>query len=705
MIRTAICHSLPVLLLASAGLAQTQWNNAAGGAWNLAANWDPSDVPDMPDESASIDLAGTYTVVLSSLDPSILGLSITNPNATLGINGAETLSLGAGLLNDGLIVVDFNSSSAATAIDFLTDTTIGGAGLITLNQTADRAQILSSTGAVVTNGANHTIDGRGRIRAAMINDGLISANWASSTLELRDTDKTNNALMEAVNGGILELVSVAVNQGPGGVVRADGSTVRVSSSSVVAINDGTVETINDGLVLVLSGGELTLHDVSLSGALDINGGGVVRVTGSTLTNDALIRVDANSSSAAGVLEFSDSIDLNGTGTIQLVQTVFRSQLNTGDGATLTHGANHTIRGRGYISAALVNDGSIIADVPSSTLEIRDNDKTNNALIQALDGGILQLVDGVLTQAGAGAIVADAGTVRIDGSGTPTVVGGSIEALNDGTVEVFSGGVLSLDSVQNQTTINVNGGGTVRSLGGGFTNNGVLEINANNSTSAGFLIFGANGTVDGSGVISLPRVAARSTLTSEDGVVGTIGAGQRVTGTGQLDGDLRLEGTVAPGNDGIGEMRLEGNLEMQPSGSLEVEFSSLSQFDELTGPGSFSAGGTLAATNTSGGAFDPVFGDSFVVVAAAGGLSDRFDAVTGPSLPGVLEWRVRYEPTQAVLIVSCDGDANLDGVINTLDVLGFLNLWTAGDPRADITGDGNINTLDVLAFLNAWTAGC
>ncbi|QKK07261.1 MAG: hypothetical protein HND58_03180 [Planctomycetota bacterium] len=889
MIRTAI-RSLPVLLLASAGLAQTQWNNAAGGAWNLPSNWDTSDVPDMPDESASIDLAGTYTVVLSSLDPSILALLITNPNATLGINGGETLSLGAGLLNDGLIVVDFNSSSAATAIDFLTDTTIDGAGLITLNQTFDRAQILSSTGAIVTNGANHTIDGRGRLRAAMINDGLISANWSGSTLELRDTDKTNNGLMEAANGGILELVSVAVDQSPGGVVRADGSTVRVSSSSVAAINDGTVETINDGLVLVLSGGELTLHDVSLSGALDINGGGAVRVTGSALSSDALIRIDANSSSATGVLEFTDSIDLSGTGTIQMVQTVFRSQLNTGDGATLTHGANHTIRGRGWISAALVNNGSVIADVPGSTLELRDTDKTNNAMIQALDGGILelvsvavdqspdgvvradgatvrvssssvaaindgtvetindglvlvlsggeltlhdvslsgaldingggavrvtgstlandaliridansssatgvleftesidlsgtgtiqmvqtvfrsqlntgdgatlthgadhtirgrgwisaalvnngsviadvpgstlelrdtdktnnamiqaldggilQLVDGVLTQVGAGAIVADAGTVFIDGGGTPTIVGGSLEAMNGGTVEVSSGGELSLDSVQNESAIRVDGGGAVRSIGGGFTNNGVLEINANNSSATSLLVFGASGRIGGTGEISLPRVTTRSTLTTEDGVVGTVGSGQRVTGIGQLDGDLRMEGTVAPGSAGIGSMRLTGNLEMHPGSSLEIEFNSLSQFDDLEGPGTFSAGGTLAATNTSGGAFDPAFGDSFVVVDAAGGITDQFDAVTGPALPGVLEWRVRYDPTQAVLIVSCDGDANLDGVINTLDVLGFLNLWTAGDPKADINGDGDVNTLDVLAFLNAWTAGC
>jgi len=55
--------------------------------------------------------------------------------------------------------------------------------------------------------------------------------------------------------------------------------------------------------------------------------------------------------------------------------------------------------------------------------------------------------------------------------------------------------------------------------------------------------------------------------------------------------------------------------------------------------------------------------------------------------------------------SCAADFNADGAANTLDVLAFLNAWTAQDSRADFNGDGAIDTRDVLAFLNAWTAGC
>jgi hypothetical protein len=67
-------------------------------------------------------------------------------------------------------------------------------------------------------------------------------------------------------------------------------------------------------------------------------------------------------------------------------------------------------------------------------------------------------------------------------------------------------------------------------------------------------------------------------------------------------------------------------------------------------------------------------------------------VTGGFWPGAIR-----EP--------CSGDFNRDGSVNTLDVLAFLNAWTAGEASADFNGDGSVNTLDVIAFLNAWAAGC
>lgn len=72
-------------------------------------------------------------------------------------------------------------------------------------------------------------------------------------------------------------------------------------------------------------------------------------------------------------------------------------------------------------------------------------------------------------------------------------------------------------------------------------------------------------------------------------------------------------------------------------------------------------------------------------------------------PAVLTNNARASFT--IVGAPCKGDFNGDGAVNTLDVLAFLNAWSAGDPSADCNGDGVVNTQDVLAFLNAWTAGC
>ncbi|QKK06753.1 MAG: hypothetical protein HND58_00315 [Planctomycetota bacterium] len=62
-----------------------------------------------------------------------------------------------------------------------------------------------------------------------------------------------------------------------------------------------------------------------------------------------------------------------------------------------------------------------------------------------------------------------------------------------------------------------------------------------------------------------------------------------------------------------------------------------------------------------------------------------------------------------LVAACTGDCiadfNGDEVVDTRDVLAFLNAWNADDESSDINGDGLIDTRDVLAFLNLWNAGC
>ncbi|GAB4382538.1 MAG: hypothetical protein Kow0022_00260 [Phycisphaerales bacterium] len=56
--------------------------------------------------------------------------------------------------------------------------------------------------------------------------------------------------------------------------------------------------------------------------------------------------------------------------------------------------------------------------------------------------------------------------------------------------------------------------------------------------------------------------------------------------------------------------------------------------------------------------------------------------------------------------ACTADWNSDGVLNFFDVQGFLNDFSAHDPRADLAGpDGQFDFFDVQAFLQLFSAGC
>jgi len=54
---------------------------------------------------------------------------------------------------------------------------------------------------------------------------------------------------------------------------------------------------------------------------------------------------------------------------------------------------------------------------------------------------------------------------------------------------------------------------------------------------------------------------------------------------------------------------------------------------------------------------------------------------------------------------CPADRNLDRTVDFNDVLGYLNEFNEGLPRADLTGDGVVDFNDFLAFLNYFNGPC
>lgn len=55
--------------------------------------------------------------------------------------------------------------------------------------------------------------------------------------------------------------------------------------------------------------------------------------------------------------------------------------------------------------------------------------------------------------------------------------------------------------------------------------------------------------------------------------------------------------------------------------------------------------------------------------------------------------------------ACYADFNSDGVVDTRDVIAFLNAWNGQDAASDCDDNGVIDTRDVICFLNSWNAGC
>ncbi|MFH2044534.1 MAG: VPLPA-CTERM sorting domain-containing protein [Pseudomonadota bacterium] len=209
--------------------------------------------------------------------------------------------------------------------------------------------------------------------------------------------------------------------------------------------------------------------------------------------------------------------------------------------------------------------------------------------------------------------------------------GSILTINNGKIYNLSGGSLTADTTSNSGAFNFSGGAMTSTL----NNSGTSTLSA-----AGGNITGAvtnTGTFD----IQNGSNASATSYTQTDGMTivnGTLTApvsmsGGILQGSGSIIGDVSVSGgNVGPGNS-PGMLSVTGDY-IQSGGILNIQLSSISDYDQLNIDGTADLGGAILQIELLPG-YSLAIGDQFEIITATGGITNPFTAytLTGSLLAG------------------------------------------------------------------------
>jgi T5SS/PEP-CTERM-associated repeat protein len=374
----------------------------------------------------------------------------------------------------------------------------------------------------------------------------------------------------------------------------------------------------------------------------------------------------------GRLEVLDGALVRTTSTSTL-RSISIGATATGVGTVVVDGIGSLLRAGSKLVVG--NDGtSAVGDEGTGSLTIGhqaivDVDNTSSATVTVgmqgrvdLDGGILI---GQTPTSGFGTTV----NGILGGSG---LVRGSVAFGATGSLEVGPGDLLQFTGdASNQGSATIEGG-ELQFLAG-FTNNaqGVLPAPGRMSLEDGTVRFAEPLTNDG--VISSSR------------------------GTNNFHGAITNMGSVVVASDTVAVFHdtftVPGSVEVKPRGNAlflaNMVFTSAALLEigvgmdgttdtsaQIAVAGSVSLGGSLTVDVTGG--LTPVLGQTFDLITAGNGISGIFNSISVPDIPGMLEYRVVYNPTSVLLVVADEtmatpnGDFNGDHVVDAADYVVWRN---------------------------------
>lgn len=437
----------------------TYTNNGRIGLWSNLAN-------------SYLVLSGGGTVTLAG-------------TGELEMSGSDT-SAGIGAVTSGMTLVNAAGH------------TISGAGMIVgqaLNfENAGTVRANAGEGILFYSVDNVVNTGTMEADGAVLDFGAHSVNNASGVIRAAGGTVTFGGGTVAggtVAGGTLD-VAYGGTMNVGSAVT--GAAVNIASGGTLVLQDGAISggtVTNSGTIT--GAGKLGANVTNTNaGIISVVNSPLELTGGSTYTNNGRIELVASDGFGALGLSGGGTVTLAGTGELVMGSTQGTGIANIDPNMTLANAAGHTIKGAGMIvgtaSGFVFENAGTVAATSGEGILI-GADVINTGTIEAVGAG-LGIFNGNVNNAG--------GVIRA-GSGAEVGIGGS---LAGGTLDVVNGGTMGLGSAVTSATLDIASGGTANVGGtytGGSINNGGMLV-----LQAGTIADGTvtnSGTISGSGKLA------------------------------------------------------------------------------------------------------------------------------------------------------------------------------------------------------------
>ncbi len=477
--------------------------------------------------------SGTLTLSDVTLDNVTLAGSFTN-SETLTIK--DTVTLNGATVNGGTI--DDTGTLSVTASSEIENATVDGGGDLTVTTGTLTLSEVTLDGVTLagsfTNADTLTIDHTVTLNGATINGGTIDD---TGTLSVTASSKIENATVNG--GGDLTVITGTLTLSE---VTLDGVTLAGSFTNADTLTiDHTVTlngaTINGGTIDDI--GTLSVTASSEIENATVNGGGDLTVTGGTLTLSEVTLDDvtlAGSFTNSDTLTVKDTVTLDGAtingGTIDDTGTLSVSASSEIENATVNGGGDLTVTGGTLTFSDVTLDNVTLAGsfTNSDTLTIDDTVTLNGA---TLNGGTIDDI-GTLSVSASSEIE----NATVNGGGDLTVTTGTL-TLSEVTLDgvTLAGSFTNADTLTIDHTVTLNGA-TIN--GGTIDDTGTLSIGASSEIE--------NATVTGDITVDSGKTLTLNTVTL-DGV--TLSGGTDDTTAVTVSADSTIESATVAGDITVG----------------------------------------------------------------------------------------------------------------------------------------------------------